>query len=182
MLEYKRLLFLALFILPGFSNGQAEVFKTQQEALRQTFAGADTVVRRVLFLTDTQVDRIQKLAKARITSKMITYYAGMKTDSTLAYAFFASDIVRTKPATIMVVLKPGGQIASVEILAFHEPMDYLPTPNWFYLFKQKVLNANLWPGRDIHGITGATLSVRSITMGVRKILAIYQQAIREANP
>ncbi len=160
-----------------FSPARAQVFKTQKQALEQAFTECDTVKRNTVFLTDKQVAKIQKKANAKLESKLATYYVGVKSDSVTGYAFFETNIVRTKPETFMVVVNPDGSVRFVEILAFYEPMDYLPTDRWFRLFEGKVLNNELWPKRGIHNISGATLSVRAITLGVRRILATYDIAI-----
>ncbi len=157
----------------------AQVFKTQQKALQEAFPNSDLIDRKVLFLTDEQVDQIQKLAKSKLESQIVTFYVGKKADAITGYAFFETNIVRTKPETFIVVLGPNAKIKHVEVLAFYEPFDYLPTSNWFDLFGGKILNSNLWPKRDIHNITGATLSVQAITQGVRKILAVYQVVIEQ---
>ncbi|NIR49221.1 FMN-binding protein [candidate division KSB1 bacterium] len=153
---------------------QAQVFKTQQEVLTQAFPEETTITRKVLFLKDEQVEKIQDLAKTKVESKIITYYVGSKADSILGYVFFETQVVRTKPTTFVVIINPDSTVRSVEILAFYEPLDYLPTDNWFELFESNSLNPDLWPRRDIHAITGATLSVRALTFGVRKILSIFQ--------
>lgn len=168
-----------IFILPivTFSPGFGQVFKTQKEALQQAFPESDSITRKVIFLTKEQVNEIQKLAKAKVKSKVVTYYIGSKANKVIGYAFFETNIVRTKPETFMVVINPDSTIKYVDILAFYEPLDYLPTGHWFDLFKKKILNHNLWPKRDIHNITGATLTVQAVTQGVRKMLAIYQIAV-----
>lgn len=171
-------LFVSLIIS---SSTLAQVFKTQKEALKQAFPDGYTITRKVLFLTDEQVDKIQKLAKSKVESKLVTYYVGSEEDTTVGYAFFETKIVRTKPVTFMLVVNPNGTIRYVDILAFYEPLDYIPTSKWLDLFKAKILNDNLWPRRDIHHITGATLTVQAITQEVRKILAIYQIAIPKEN-
>lgn len=166
-----------------FSTGFGQVFKTQQEALQHAFPESDSVERKVLFLSDEYVDRIQKTAKAKLASKIVTYYVAQKNDTTLGYAFFESTIVRTKPATFMAVINPDSSLKLVDILAFHEPIDYLPRHNWFDLFVGKILSPKLWPKRDIYNVTGATLTVQAITFGVRKMLAIFEIAIaKEEQP
>ncbi len=165
-----------LFTL-SIQSSHAQVFKTQQKALQEAFPNSDSIERKVLFLTDEQVNQIQKLAKAKLESKIVTFYMGQKADSVTGYAFFETNIVRTKPETFIVVLDKKARLKFVEVLAFYEPLDYLPTSNWFALFTGKILNDKLWPKRDIHNITGATLSVQAITQGVRKMLAIYEVAI-----
>lgn len=158
-------------------SGQAQVFKTKEDALRQAFPDSVQIERRVLFLTDEQTDAVQKAAKSKLESKIITYYYGTHQDSVAGYAFFQTNVVRTKPETIMTVLNSDGSVRFVEILAFYEPLDYLPTPNWLHQFKQKILSNQLWPKRGIHNITGATLTAQTTTQSVRKTLAIYDLII-----
>ncbi len=169
---------LVLLTLVVFSTSFGQVFKNQEEVLKEAFPKNCTVDRKVAFLTPEQINKIEKLAKAKLESKLITYYVGSLEDSTIGYAFFETNVVRTKPETFVVTLNPDGSIKFVDILAFYEPLDYLPTPRWLKLFNGKILSDNLWPKREIHNITGATLSVQAITLGTRKILAIYQVAIQ----
>ncbi len=177
MTKTLRFIFILFVKMSALTSGYGQVFKTQKQALQQAFSESDSITRKVLFLTDDQVEKIQKLARARVESKIVTYYVGSRADSVLGYAFFETNIVRTKPATFMVVVNPDSTIKYIDILAFYEPMDYFPTSNWLDLFKNRILNPNLWPKRDIHNITGATLTVRAITQGVRKILAIFEVAV-----
>ena len=173
---YSKLIFPVAIL--AAANLQAQVFKTKDVALREAFAGCDTIVRKVVFLTDDQVMAIEKDARSKVESKVVAYYVGHKGDTTVALAFFETTNVRTKPATFMVLVRPDATIEHVEMMAFYEPFDYLPAERWLRLFQEKVLDDNLWPQRGIHGITGATLTVRAITKGVRKILATYQIAIQ----
>jgi hypothetical protein len=175
------------FLITGFmlifSSSYGQVFKTQREGFELAFPGDTSVERKALFLTDDQIAKIEPLAKAKLESKLVTYYVGSRADSITGFAFFETSVVRTKPETFMVVVRPDGLVKLVEILAFYEPLDYLPTPRWLKLFNDKMLDDQLWPKRGIHNITGATLTVQSITQGVRKILAIYQVAInKEKHP
>lgn len=155
----------------------AQVFSTQQQALERAFPPPQTIERRTLFLDDRQVEAIQKLARAKLASKIISYYCGGRDGKISGYAFFAAEVVRTKEAVYLTVIDPDSSIRAVEILAFAEPADYLPTPRWFDLFRGKKLTDNLWPKRDIHNVTGATLTTQTITLGARKMLAIFQVAV-----
>jgi hypothetical protein len=169
-------LFLSLFA--GRSQlALSQVFMKQEEALRLAFPQAEKIERQTLFLTDEQVAEIQKLARSKVESKVIIYYRAARADIIIGFAFFETMIVRTKPATIMAIISPDSTLQRVEILAFHEPRDYLPAPRWLTLFRSRILNEALWPKRDIHHISGATLSVQAITLAVRRVLATYIVAV-----
>ncbi|MCI0692938.1 FMN-binding protein [candidate division KSB1 bacterium] len=155
----------------------SQVFMKQEEALRHAFPQAEKIERHTLFLTDEQVAEIQKSAHSKVESKVVIYYRATRGEKILGLAFFETMIVRTKPATIMAVINPDSTLQMVEILAFHEPRDYLPAPRWLTLFRNRTLNEALWPKRDIHHISGATLSVQEITLAVRRLLATHIVAV-----
>ena len=79
----------------------------------------------------------------------------------------------------MVVLSPEGRVASTLILAFYEPLEYLPKEPWLKQFDQARLTPDLRVGGKIAGITGATLTTRAMTESVRKVLALYRVLIEK---
>ncbi|MBI2069539.1 MAG: FMN-binding protein [Elusimicrobia bacterium] len=157
---------------------QARVLLTQDQALAIAFPGA-RVERRTVFLTKEQMARIEKKAKAKVADEMFAYYVARSTDGILGYAFFESHIVRTMPETFMVALNPGGDIRVVELLAFYEPEDYKPHPKWLRTFKGRELSDQLWVKRGLRNIAGATLTAQAIAEGVRRILAVYEVAVKQ---
>lgn len=159
------------------SHLSAQVFLTKDEALRIFFPEPASIERRNLFLTDAEVDRIQAQAKAKVGSKIVTYYVGRLDNHVQGYAFLDTRTIRTEPATYMVVINPDSSLRAVELLAFYEPEDYLPPKRWLSLFEKKKNNDDLWLKRGIHSISGATLSAQAITEGVRRILATFQIAV-----
>jgi len=160
----------ALWVSPA----SGKVYLTKDEALNFTFPDAEGIERKTLFLTDEEVKKIETLSKAKIESKLFTYYIAMGKEGILGYAIFGSHIVRTKPEVYMVVINPDGSVNHIKILAFYEPEEYLPPKRWFEQFNGKVLDDNLWTKRGISAVTGATLSANGITQEVRKALAVFQ--------
>jgi len=77
----------------------------------------------------------------------------------------------------MVVIDPKGALRRVDVLAFHEPPEYLPTERWIGQFTGHALDDDLKLGAGIQGITGATLSAQAMTSGVRRALALVAVAV-----
>jgi len=166
------LLSILCFLIPA--DVQAKVFYAKDEALRLAFPEADTIEKRTFFLTDQEAREIEMQARARLESKLITIYLGRRQNRALGYAFIDVHIVRTLPEASMIVLSPEGSVVSTVVLAFHEPLEYLPASRWLKQFEGKTLPRDLAVGREIAGITGATLTAHAITESVRKALAIYR--------
>jgi hypothetical protein len=154
----------------------ARVYLSRDEALRVAFGDDADVARTAVFLTDNQLE----LARARageqveIKSALVTLWVGTRGGQPLGTVYFDTHRVRTLEETIMVVVEPGGTIERIEILAFHEPEDYLPREIWLQQFDGRTLDRDLSVKRGIHGITGATLSAKAVTDAARRILAIHQ--------
>jgi hypothetical protein len=153
-------------------SAHAAVLLTQDQALRLAFPEGEAD-RRTLYLDETSRAGVQKQARARVESLVITYYVGALADATTGYAFFETHIVRTMPETFMTVIDSSGTVRFVELLAFYEPADYQPPPRWFEQFQGKILDNNLLVKRGIRNITGATLSTHALTDGVRRALALW---------
>jgi hypothetical protein len=166
---------LGILLLAGApASAPAKVYHSRAEALALAFPDAERVESETHVLSEPQVARIQALARSEIDSKLVSVYRGMRGDQVIGYAFIDIHTVRTLPEAFMVVLSPEGNVRSLRMLAFHEPLEYQPALGWYGQFEHKSLTAPLRLGNDIHGVVGATLSARATTRGVRRALAFYQ--------
>jgi transcriptional regulator of nitric oxide reductase len=165
-------IFAALCLASGAAH--AKVFYSRSEALALAFPGADRIDEKSILLEDEQATRIEQLAKSRLESRLVRINTGYRGAELLGYAFIDVHTVRTLPEAILVVLTPGGEVRTVRVLAFHEPLEYMPSARWYQQFEQKTLASPLRLGGDVHAIVGATLSSRAATEGVRRALALYQ--------
>lgn len=160
----------------------AKVFLSQQGALDVAFPEADRIETSTKVLSRKQVDAVEKASRSKLDSRIAKFYAGWKGDELLGYAYIDVHTVRTLPEAFMVVLEPDGTTRSVLVLAFHEPLDYMPTERWYEQFERKTLTDPMRLGRDVHGIAGSTLSARAVTGSVRRVLALYQVIVRGELP
>ncbi len=158
---------------------QAKVFFYRKQALKLAFPGADVVEKKNFLLKKEELKRVQTLAKVPVDSRMFTFYIGKKKGKVIGFAAIDSHTVRTMPETFMAVINPDGKIRSIHILAFYEPLEYLSPLRWLKQFVGRGLSSDLRINRDIQGITGATLSARAVTRGVRKVLALYLVLVKE---
>jgi len=158
----------------------AKVFFAQDEALERAFPGADRVEETNYILKSAQIDAIQKQARSRLPGELLTIFTGWKDGRVLGYAQIEIHQVRTLPEAFMIVLSPTGEVTQVSVLAFYEPLEYLPRESWFEQFLGVSTKDDLRLGWDIHGVSGATLSARAATASVRRFLAAYDVLIAES--
>jgi Na+-translocating ferredoxin:NAD+ oxidoreductase RnfG subunit len=81
--------------------------------------------------------------------------------------------------TYAVALNPDGAVRRVEILEYRETYGgEIRNAAWRQQFVGKRFGAPVALGKDIKNISGATLSSRHITDGVRRLLATWQLLLR----
>lgn len=158
----------------------AKVFASQNQALEEAFPDATRIERKTVLLRDDDVARIEAITHQDVTSRIVVLHTAYRNNEILGYAEIEVHTVRTQPEALMVVLTPDGHVRSVRVLAFHEPLDYLPTESWYAQFAGKTGQDGLRVGRDVHGVVGATLSARAAADGVRRMLAYWDVLLKPA--
>lgn len=169
-----------LLIVSITAPASAKVFVSQNQALREAFPEATRIDRKTHVLRKAEFDRIAARAPGAVDSKIVVLHTAFREEEVLGYAHIDVHTVRTQPEAFMVVLDPDGSVRSVRVLAFHEPLDYLPTDRWYAQFVAKKQGDALRVGRDIHGVVGATLSARAAADGVRRMLAYFDVLLEPA--
>ena len=157
---------------------RGELFASQAEALAAAFPDAERIEKRTLLLDDAQVAAVVARAQAPLESHVVTVHTAWREGRVLGYAFIDVQDVRTLPEALLVVISPDGRVADTRMLAFYEPLDYLPPKRWLEQFRGHGLDGSLRLGGAIHGVAGATLSSRAVTSSVRRSLALYEVLLR----
>lgn len=95
--------------------------------------------------------------------------------------FFVIDQVvgKHEMITYAVGLNSDGSVKQVEILEYRETYGYeIRDPAWRKQFVGKTAAAPVKLNKDITNITGATLSCKHVTDGVRRVLAVYDTILK----
>jgi hypothetical protein len=154
----------------GGPSARAEVILTEQAALARAFPVAPE--RKTLYLTRAQVAAVEKLARSRVPSRVVTAFLGRSAEGSPQRALLDTHVVRTMPETVMAVISADGTLRMALVLQFGEPADYLPRDGWLGTLQGKDLDEDLWPGRGVRRVTGSTLTVQALTESIRRSLAI----------
>jgi hypothetical protein len=146
------------------------------EALARAFPPPAVTVERRLYLDDEQARRVEGRAGSPLPSRIVTCYvarAGAAEDAAPAgHACVDTHLVRSLPETVLVAVDAGGRVLQVEVLAFDEPPDYLPSERWIAQLHGRELDDELALKRGIRVLSGATLSSRALVAAVRRTLAL----------
>ena len=129
-----------------------------------------------MILTDEMVGRIERLARARVKERLVTFYTARRGAEVLGYAVIHSHVVRTKRETLSHRVRARRPLRKITVLAFLEPSEYRPSDRWLAQLSGKGPADRLAVGQDLAPISGATLTARGVAEESRWLL----QALREA--
>jgi Na+-translocating ferredoxin:NAD+ oxidoreductase RnfG subunit len=146
---------------------------TRDEALQTAFPGAE-IKSTMLFLTDAEVKQATQIAGSQIPSALVATFQAVKNGQVIGRAYLDTHVVRTKKESLLIMLDADGKLKRVEVVAFLEPPEYMPPDLWYQQFDGKSLNDNLRIQKDIHPVTGATLTANATVDAVRRATAIDQ--------
>lgn len=155
---------------------RAEAILARDEALAQAFPGA-TIEAKTVFLDDAQLAAVRARTGREPASKLFRYYEARRDGRVAGFGVVATHVVRTLPEAFLVVLTPEAGIDRVLMLAFYEPPEYRPPDRWLEQFAGRHGDdGEGWRvGREVHGLTGATLTAHAVTGAIREILAVFEQ-------
>lgn len=162
---------LALHLPAG--GGAGKVFLSVEEALTLAFPECQ-IERTTAYLSAAEEQRIEELAHSALAGRVVRPYVARSEGTVVGTAYFDAHRVRTKNEVLMLVVGPDASLRRTEVLAFAEPLEYLPKSVFYAQFAGQRLDDDLELERDIRGVSGATLSARAATDAARRTLAIHR--------
>jgi hypothetical protein len=164
-----RFLLLPVATLAIVSPVHATVYMTVEQAQALLFPGANfTPI--FLTLTDAQASDIEKTSDTNVLSRQIKVWRVSS-----GGWFIADEVVgKHEFIPIAVGIDASGAVKGVEILEYREVYGgEVMNPKWLAQFTGRKNGDALADGGGIKNISGATLSSKHITDGVRRLLATY---------
>ncbi|WP_457622015.1 FMN-binding protein [Persephonella sp.] len=160
-----RWIFLVFFISLSAYGG---LLIKPEEALKGLFPEGEIDKKNIL-LKKKQAEEVVKLSKIKLKSKIVTVYLVRKKDKTVAYGILDTHKVRTKNEAVLYILDKNCSLKDIEIIAFYEPPEYIPSDRWLSIFEGKKNREDI---KQIPNITGATLSARAVKKYALKSIAV----------
>lgn len=159
--------------IPAFVE---EVYLTPEQALKKAFPVSEKIDAEEIRFTPSQKDRVERRLGWRLTDDPVTVYRGLSAGKTDGYAMIAEEIGKYKPITFLVKATPDFRVESVEVMVYREARGAeVRRSRFLHQFKNKTARSPLRINRDVVNITGATLSVRAMSAGVKRVLCVLEE-------
>jgi len=167
---------LLLFLLS--TSLTAKVLISPVDAMKEQYGEDVQISKKNIMLTKKKYSTIEHEAKVKLNTKIYRVFSAKKDNEVLGYGILINRKVRSKNAVILYFISKG-KLLDIEIIAFNEPAEYIPSKTWKSQFHNIQTTTMLKLSREIPTITGATLSARSVTDASRIAFAIYNKLFKE---
>jgi len=125
---------------------------------------------------------IQNKIKQKFFRDEVNLWEITDNDSMKYYAILDNVIGKTMPITFLAIFNSTPSVEHSSIIKYREPYGgEVRNLKWLNQFTAYTDSSNYKVGRDISGISGATLSVNSITKGIHKLTLLIHQIIKDNN-
>jgi Na+-transporting NADH:ubiquinone oxidoreductase subunit C len=154
-------------------------YLTVPAAQKLCFPESDQFVAAHVVFTPAQIKAIEAASEQKQVLRGQEIWRAMKGGK--LQGFFIVDYVIGKHLVIdyAVALSPEGVVRQIEILNYRESYGgEIRNPDWRKQFVGKTLRSRFALNNGIANISGATLSSRHVTDGVRRILATYEVCLK----
>ena len=154
----------------------AEVFLTEEDALKLMFPKSERIRKDVLHLNQEQKRLVESRIGWKFPEESFEVYIGESGAAVDGYALVQNTVGKHKPMTYMVGVDRKGHVLNVELLVFRESRgSEVRTKRFNYQYEGKSVLDPVRINRDIINISGATMSVRSMTAGVKRVLVLIDE-------
>jgi hypothetical protein len=156
--------------------GHEEVYMTPEEAARSMFPKSDQIKPEVITLSTDQKFLIEERIGWHFPETTFDCFIGKTKGHVDGWAFIQHTIGKHKPMTYMVGVDHQGEVFSVEVLVYRESRGSEVRKKRFnYQYEGKTAYDPIRINRDIINISGATMSVRSMSAGVKRVLVLAEE-------
>ena len=169
----------AIVISAGAIPCYATTYLTVEQAQKVCFPDATEFVSAAVKLTPAQMKAIEKDSGVRVRLDTQKVWRAKAGDKFLGWMIQDEVLGKHEFINWTLALNADGSVKQIEILDYRETYGYeIRNEKWRAQFYGKQRGAKLKLDEDIKNISGATLSCRHITDGVKRLLSLYDVALK----
>ena len=154
----------------------AEVFMTEDEGLKTMFPKSERVRKDVIRLNHEKKAQIEDRIGWKFPEEEFEVYIGETGTRIDGYAMVQNTIGKHKPMTYMVGVDGQGSVSDIELLVFRESRgSEIRQKRFNSQYEGKTVLDPVRINKDISNISGATMSVRSMSAGIKRVLVLVDE-------
>ena len=180
----KRIFLKILFLLVLFSfcsvSFPQSIKSKVENVIKQSFADEISFkVKKVKIPTGIKKE-IENQVKQKFFKNEVYVYDIYHNKNKTAVAILDNVYGKSMPITFLTIFDTTGSIISTSIIKYREPYGgAVSSEKWNAQFKGLNNESKFAVGNNINSITGATISVKSVTKGIHKLTLLYNKMKNE---
>ena len=149
--------------------GHLEIYFSEDEAAKVMFPDSEKIRRETLTF-------VEDVIGWEFPEYTFDVFIGETQGNIDGYAVIQNTIGKHRPITYMVGVTSTGECMNFEVMVYREARgNEIATKRFNYQYQGKTIGDPIRINRDIINITGATMSVRSASAGVKRVLVLVNE-------
>jgi len=158
---------------------QAVEYLTVADAQKLAFPAANQFVEANVIYRPSDIPAIERLSGQKVQTRGEQVWKAQAGGRLVGYFILDYVIGKHEAIDYAVSLEPDGRVRRVDILQYRESYGgEIANRDWLAQFVGKTSHDPPEYEKNIRNISGATLSSRHVTEGIRRVLAIYETCLR----
>ena len=163
-----------LILLGGILLGGSPIRDATEKYIISQFDVDVSIYMHTLKLDTELKVLVQDKVKQRFYRDELYYWNISNNDTTIAYALMDNVLGKSMPITFLVILNNEGNILASEVIKYREAYgSEVGNKNWLAQFAYFNDTTDFKVGKNVDGISGATISVNSLSKGIQKIAILF---------
>ena len=161
-------------LLGGILFGGSPIRDTAEKYIISQF-DVDVSINMHTFKLGTKLKAfVQNKVKQRFYRDELYYWTISNNDTTIAYALLDNVLGKSMPITFLVIMGIDGRIINLDVIKYREAYGgEVDNKNWLAQFTNSTDTSQFTVGKNIDGISGATISVNSLSKGIQKMAILF---------
>ncbi len=162
---------------------------SQEEALKQVFPSGTTIEKETKELSGETLDRIKERLGGSLvyeqegsesehveSTNTVDFYFGVKGGKRIGVAIHDVEPGRWGPVEFMTAMDINATVKAVAVMSYQEQRGQpIARRSFLNQYRGKTSRSPLTVGKDIIGVSGATISSRAATFTVKKAIVLYEE-------
>lgn len=162
---------------------RAERYLSVSQAQKLCFPQATRFEEKTFRYTPEHVRAIEKQSGVKVRAPSARAWFAHEGNKVAGLMFLDHVIGKHEFIDYVVAISPDGRVQHIEILEYRESYGgEIRGSRWRAQFRGKTASSRLRLNRDIYNISGATMSCRHVTEGVKRLLATFEHVVRPSLP
>ena len=154
----------------------AEAFMSEEEGVKIMLPKSERIRKDVIKLSPEKKSQIEERIGWKFPEQAFEVYIGETGNQIDGYAVVQNTIGKHKPMTYMVGIDGTGHVSDIELLVFRESRgSEIRQKRFNAQYEGKTVNDPVRLNKDIINISGATMSVRSMSAGIKRVLVLVDE-------